>query len=138
MLTYEQFKEEYQEIDIDKITFLKIQDEVLRKVNYVTFNRINFEEKAQLEIFVKLLISILLSLYSKNLIVNRNNNNEMPNKIKSETIGEYKKEYFTPTTKELNENEKGKEINDIIYQAIKETYGHTGLMYRGFYYDEIK
>ncbi|WP_299034120.1 hypothetical protein [uncultured Anaerococcus sp.] len=132
MLTYEEFKEKHQEIDLDKTTFTLIQNNLLRTVNYVTFNRIDFSDKTQLETFNKLLASVIISLYINGFIVENMNDNSSEKELKSEAIGEYKKEYYDPNSRKLNDAEKQKKTDDIIYKAIKETYGHTGLMYRGF------
>lgn len=136
MLTYEEFKEEYQDISIDKNVFSFIEATLLRKVNYVTFNRIDMTSEMEQERFYKLLASVIISLNFEGLIAQNNSNSDSSGNIKSETIGEYKKEYFGSTAKTLSESEKQKRINDLILKAIKETYAHTGLMYRGYYYDE--
>ena len=136
MLTYEEFKEEYQDISIDKSVFSFIESILLRKVNYLTFNRIDMTSEVEQERFYKLLASVIISLNFEGLIAQNNSNSDSSGNIKSESIGEYKKEYFDSTSKTLSESEKQKRINDLILKAIKETYGNTGLMYRGYYYDE--
>ena len=136
MLTYEEFKEEYQDISIDKSVFSFIESILLRKVNYLTFNRIDMTSEVEQERFYKLLASVIISLNFEGLIAQNNSNSDSSGNIKSESIGEYKKEYFGSTSKTLSESEKQKRINDLILKAIKETYGNTGLMYRGYYYDE--
>ena len=136
MLTYEEFKEEYQDISIDKSVFSFIESILLRKVNYLTFNRIDMTSEMEQERFYKLLASVIISLNFEGLIAQNNSNSDSSGNIKSESIGEYKKEYFDSTSKTLSESEKQKRINDLILKAIKETYGNTGLMYRGYYYGE--
>lgn len=136
MLTYEEFKEEYQDISIDKSVFSFIESILLRKVNYLTFNRIDMTSEMEQERFYKLLASVIISLNFEGLIAQNNSNSDSLGNIKSESIGEYKKEYFDSTSKTLSESEKQKRINDLILKAIKETYGNTGLMYRGYYYGE--
>lgn len=136
MLTYEEFKEEYQDISIDKSVFSFIESILLRKVNYLTFNRIDMTSEMEQERFYKLLASVIISLNFEGLIAQNNGNSDSSGNIKSESIGEYKKEYFDSTSKTLSESEKQKRINDLILKAIKETYGNTGLMYRGYYYGE--
>lgn len=136
MLTYDVFLENYPEIRISKLAYTRIYNILISKINYVTFNRIDFNNEKEINTFKILLESILIDLYDKGILEdNTNSPNDVDPNVKSESIGEYKKEYFD-TSKKTNkwENEEFiNGINKLIYNHIKETYAHTGLMYRGNY-----
>lgn len=98
-----------------------------QKIDYYTFNRI--KEQKHFELAKKCSITLITNLHNNfknvNVVVEENG------KIKtSESIGEQKESYYVPTFEDIAKLTNLK--SEYIYSTIKEYFGLTGLMYRGF------
>lgn len=129
MLTYEEFKNRSPEVEIPEGVFLSLQRRIKRRIDFLTFERIN--EKDLQKRIDEVTEDIILGLYFKDReLLGAKEGNSLDN-IKSESVGEYKVEYAQANT--LSIDKKEDITTKFIDQMIKEAFIHTGLMYRGVY-----
>lgn len=125
-LNYTDFKGVVGEL-IPETLFNQYNSLIEQKIDYYTFNRI--KEQDHIELAKKCSITLITNLHNNfknvNVVVEENG------KIKtSESIGEQKESYYVPTFKDIAKLTNLK--SEYIYSTIKEYFGLTGLMYRGF------
>ena len=131
MLTYENFINKNPGIDIPEGVFLSLQRRIKRRIDFLTFERINDKDKDLQKRIDEVTEDIILELYFKDReLVGAKEGNSLGN-IKSESVGEYKIEYAQANT--LSADKKEDFTTKFIDQMIKEAFVHTGLMYRGVY-----
>lgn len=131
MLTYEEFKSRSPEVDVPEGVFLSLQRRIKRRIDFLTFERINEEDKDLKKRIDEVTEDIILGLYFKyRELLGAKESNSSGN-IKSESVGEYKVEYGQVET--LSIDKKEDITTKFIDQMIKEAFIHTGLMYRGVY-----
>lgn len=128
MLTYEEFKNRSPEVEIPEGVFLSLQRRIKRRIDFLTFERINEEDKDLKKRIDEVTEDIILGLYFKDRELL--GANSLGN-IKSESVGEYKVEYGQVET--LSIDKKEDITTKFIDQMIKEAFVHTGIMYRGVY-----
>lgn len=131
MLTYEEFKLTSPDVDIPEGVFLSLQRRIKRRIDFLTFERINKKDKDLQKRIDEVTEDIILGLYFKDReLLGAKEGNSLGN-IKSESVGEYKVEYGQLET--LSADKKEDITTKFIDQMIKEAFIHTGLMYRGVY-----
>lgn len=131
MLTYEEFKNRSPEVEIPEGVFLSLQRRIKRRIDFLTFERINDKDKDLQKRIDEVTEDIILELYFKDReLLGAKEGNSLGN-IKSESVGEYKVEYAQANT--LSADKKEDITTKFIDQMIKEAFVHTGLMYRGVY-----
>jgi hypothetical protein len=125
-LNYTDFKGVVGEL-IPETLFNQYNSLIEQEIDYYTFNRI--KEQKHFELAKKCCITLITNLHNNfknvNVVVEENG------KIKtSESIGEQKESYYVPTFEDIAKLTNLK--SEYIYSTIKEYFGLTGLMYRGF------
>ena len=111
--------------------FLSLQRRIRRRIDFLTFERINEKDKDLQKRIDEVTEDIILGLYFKDgELLGAKEGNSLGN-IKSESVGEYKVEYAQANT--LSADKKEDITTKFIDQMIKEAFVHTGLMYRGVY-----
>lgn len=131
MLTYEEFKLTSPDVDIPEGVFLSLQRRIRRRIDFLTFERINEKDKDLAKRIDEVTEDIILGLYFKDReLLGAKEGNSLGN-IKSESVGEHKVEYAQANT--LTADKKEDFTTKFIDQMIKEAFVHTGLMYRGVY-----
>lgn len=131
MLTYEKFKLINPNVDIPEGVFLSLQRRIKRRIDFLTFERINEKDTDLKKRIDEVTEDIILGLYFKDReLLGVKEGNSLGN-IKSESVGEYKVEYAQDNT--LSADKKEDITTKFIDQMIKEVFVHMGLMYRGVY-----
>lgn len=134
MITYEEYLAKGYADNIPQAEFNYIERIVKRRINYLTFNRFNYDNEEHIKYYNDILLSVMLEL-TRNGLLNENKCEDDANTsqaIKSETVGQYKIEYAVGTSyQDMAQDKKDAIIENKIDRIIKEYLGHTGLMYRG-------
>lgn len=131
MLTYEGFKNRSPEVEMPEGVFLSLQRRIRRRIDFLTFERINEKDKDLKKRIDEVTEDIILGLYFKDRELLGGQEGNSSDNIKSESVGEYKVEYAQSNT--LSIDKKEDITTKFIDQMIKEAFVHTGLMYRGVY-----
>lgn len=131
MLTYEEFKNRSPEVEMPEGVFLSLQRRIKRRIDFLTFERINDKDKDLAKRIDEVTEDIILGLYFKDRELLGAKEGNSSGNIKSESVGEYKVEYAQANT--LSADKKEDITTKFIDQMIKEAFVHTGLMYRGVY-----
>lgn len=131
MLTYKEFKEKCPKLDLSEGVFLSLQRRIKRRINFLTFERINDNDLSLQKRVDEVIIDILNELYFSDIGFLKDNESDSSSNIKSETVGEYRIEYASANT--LSSDKKDGLMASLIDERIREAFVHTGLMYRGIY-----
>ena len=108
---------------IEEIDYNNLYREMSRKINFYTFNRIDFEDEYLLELFQCCIAEMILLKNTNAKLLNDKDNN-----LASETVDQYSRTY---TNKSDTIKERIQSENRAIEQLIREYFLHTNLMYRG-------
>lgn len=131
MLTYKEFKEKCPKLDLSEGIFLSLQRRIKRRIDFLTFERIKDNDLNLQKRVDEVTIDILNELYFSDIGFLKDNESDSSSNIKSESVGEYKIEYASANT--LSSDKKDGLMESLIDERIRETFVHTGLMYRGIY-----
>lgn len=131
MLTYKEFKEKCPKLDLSEGIFLSLQRRIKRRIDFLTFERIKDNDLNLQKRVDEVTIDILNELYFSDIGFLKDNESDSSSNIKSESVGEYKIEYASANT--LSSDKKDGLMASLIDERIRETFVHTGLMYRGIY-----
>lgn len=131
MLTYKEFKEKCPKLDLSEGVFLSLQRRIKRRIDFLTFERINDNDLSLQKRVDEVIIDILNELYFSDIGFLKDNESDSSSNIKSETVGEYRIEYASANT--LSSDKKDGLMASLIDERIREAFVHTGLMYRGIY-----
>lgn len=131
MLTYEDFITNNPDIILPVGAFQSMQRRIRRRIDFLTFERINDNDKDLQKRIDDVTEDIINQLYFKDreLLISSEGNSS--NNIKSESVGEYKVEYAQANN--MSVDAKDGIVAGLIDQMIYEAFVHTGLMYRGVY-----
>lgn len=134
MITYEDYLAKGYADNIPQAEFDYIERIVKRRINYLTFNRFNYDNKEHIKYYNDIVLSVMLEL-TRNGLLNESKYEDDTNtsqSIKSESVGQYKIEYAIGNSyQDMAQDKKDAIIDSKIDRIIKEYLGHTGLMYRG-------
>ena len=123
LLNYDDFKGALTESTFDYLYILTKQ-----KLDFYTFNRIDYSKEYLKKIAINCLKTLIFSLKDKMDMISPKVE-ENGKIIQSEHIGEQSETYYIPTFSEI---EKFIETQDkYIVSIIKTFFAHTSLMYRG-------
>lgn len=127
-LSYQEFKDNGGDSNIPESLFDSYQSVMGRKIDYYTFNKIDYKDTEIVDLVKECLVNLISQVHDKfngyNFVV------ENDGRIKkSESIGQQKEDYYVPTVADIDRMTKMEER--FIYREIKVYFGHTGLMYRG-------
>lgn len=131
MLTYQEFKEKCPKLDLSEGVFLSLQRRIKRRIDFLTFERIDDNDLSLQKRVDEVIIDILNELYFSDIDFLKDNDGDSSSNIKSESVGEYKIEYASANT--LSSDKKDGLMASLIDERIREAFVHTGLMYRGIY-----
>lgn len=131
MLTYQEFKEKCPKLDLSEGVFLSLQRRIKRRIDFLTFERINDNDLNLQKRVDEVIIDILNELYFSDIGFLKDNESDLSSNIKSESVGEYRIEYASANT--LSSDKKDGLMANLIDERIREAFVHTGLMYRGIY-----
>lgn len=131
MLTYKEFKEKCPKLDLSEGVFLSLQRRIKRRIDFLTFERIDDNDLSLQKRVNDVIIDILNELYFSDIGFLKDNESDSSSNIKSETVGEYRIEYASANT--LSSDKKDGLMASLIDKRIREAFVHTGLMYRGIY-----
>ena len=131
MLTYKEFKEKCPKLDLSEGIFLSLQRRIKRRIDFLTFERIKDNDLNLQKRVDEVTIDILNELYFSDIGFLKDNESDSSSNIKSESVGGYKIEYASANT--LSSDKKDGLMASLIDERIRETFVHTGLMYRGIY-----
>lgn len=131
MLTYKEFKEKCPKLDLSEGVFLSLQRRIKRRINFLTFERINDNDLSLQKRVDEVIIDILNELYFSDIGFLKDNESDSSSNVKSESVGEYRIEYASANT--LSSDKKDGLMASLIDERIREAFVHTGLMYRGIY-----
>lgn len=131
MLTYQEFKEKCPKLDLSEGVFLSLQRRIKRRIDFLTFERINDNDLNLQKRVDEVIIDILNELYFSDIGFLKGSEGDSSSNIKSESVGEYKIEYASANT--LSSDRKDGLMASLIDERIREAFVHTGLMYRGIY-----
>lgn len=134
MLTYQEFKKMSPDVDITEGLFLSLQRRIKKRIDFLTFERINDDDTDLQKRIDEVTEDIILGLYFKDIELLNDSEGNSSGNIKSETVGEYKVEYAQANT--LSVDKKDGIVAGFMDQMIREAFIHTGLMYRGVYENE--
>lgn len=131
MLTNKEFKEKCPKLDLSEGVFLSLQKRIKRRIDFLTFERINDNDLSLQKRVDEVIIDILNELYFSDIGFLKDDERDSSSNIKSESVGEYKIEYASANT--LSSDKKDGLMASLIDERIREAFVHTGLMYRGIY-----
>lgn len=123
ILNYDDFKGVITETSFNRLCIV-----LESKIDYYTFNRINYENEKDYSLVKDCLSAMIYTLADEMKLTSISVNQE-GQRITSQSVGELKESYYVPTLKEFQDFLKSQE--KYIYNTIKNFFSHTGYMYRG-------
>lgn len=123
ILNYNDFKGVINETSFNRLCIV-----LESKIDYYTFNRINYENEKDF-LLVKDCLSAMIYTLADEMKFTSISVNQEGQRITSQSVGELKESYYVPTLKEFQDFLKNQE--KYIYNTIKNFFSHTGYMYRG-------